>query len=54
MNKMDNEKQLKELKALAGKFFEEVKSNNVTDLLIWIDTKLEHYNILEEEMRKRC
>jgi hypothetical protein len=44
--------QIKEFKILVGMFHEEMKSNSVTDLVVWLDCKLEHDKKRETEMRK--
>ena len=48
MNRIDD---LKDLKRLVGLFYEEIKSNSVTDLIIWLDCKLEYQTKYENEMR---
>ena len=49
MNKAD-EGTLRELKSLAGQFFEEVKNDSVTGLIAWIDCKLELQSKRRKEM----
>lgn len=45
------QEQIKEFKILIGMFHEEMKSNSVTDLVVWLDCKLEYDIKRETEMR---
>ena len=45
--------QIKEMKVLVGMFHEEMKSNSVTDLMMWLDCRLELDRKRETERRKR-
>ena len=47
------ERQLKDIKGLVGQFQEEVKSNSVTDLVTWLECKMEYQDNLEKTMKKR-
>ena len=44
--------ELKKLKALVGQFHEEIKSNSLTDLIVWIDCKLEYIRKRDIEIRE--
>lgn len=44
--------QIKEVKILIGLFHEEMKSNSVTDLVVWLDCRLEYKRKQETEMRE--
>lgn len=46
------EDQIKDVKVMAGQFYEEVKSNNLTDFIIWLDCKYTLSNQREKEMRQ--
>lgn len=48
---MDSER-LKDFKTMIGQFHEEMKSNNVTDLVVWLDCKIQ-YGIYQEEQYKQ-
>ena len=50
--KMIPKEQIKDFKILIGKFHEEVKSNSVTDLIIWLDCYLEKFNYEMKQMKK--
>lgn len=47
------EEQIKQFKILVGTFHEEMKSNSVTDLIIWLDCKLEKQKQDYDEMKKQ-
>ena len=42
---------INETKALVGKFFEEMKSNSVTEFLMWLDCKIQYSETMEKERR---
>ncbi len=44
---MTNQNDLKRFKAMIGMFHSEVKSNSVTDLIVWLDCAME----LEQQQR---
>lgn len=44
------QKQLKQFRFMVGLFHEEVKSNSVTDLIVWLDCRLELDRKRETEM----
>ena len=43
-----NIEQLKHFKIMVGQFYEEVKSNSITELLSWLDCKYLYYQDLKE------
>ena len=50
---MDKRDDLKRMKASIGRFYEEVKSNSITELVIWVDCKLELEKERNEEHKKQ-
>jgi hypothetical protein len=46
------EREIKEFKAMVGKFMEEMKSNSVTDLVVWLDCKTNYEEFLREQHKK--
>ncbi len=58
---IDSLEQLKQIKATVGNFYEEVKSNSITELIVWIDCKIEYserlrkqaQDFLKQKMKKR-
>ena len=46
------EEEIKQMKILVGFFHEEMKSNSVTDLIIWLDCKLQKDKHYETQMKK--
>lgn len=46
------DEQLRAAKILAGQFFEEMKSTNLTDFITWLDCKQEYYKHNREQMKR--
>lgn len=46
------QEQIRQFKILVGEFHTEMRSNSVTDLVIWLDCKLEYDKNLSLEMKK--
>jgi uncharacterized protein YecT (DUF1311 family) len=46
------QEEIKNMKVLVGQFHEEMKSNSMSDFMIWLDCKLELTKKRETEMRK--
>ena len=47
-----NAQTLKNVKGTIGKFHEEIKSNSITDFIVWLDCKTEYLEHLDEENKK--
>lgn len=47
------QEEMKRIKILIGQFHEEMKSNNVTDFVVWIDCKLELQRARDVEMQRK-
>jgi len=46
------QEEIKNMKVFVGMFHEEMKSNSVTDFIVWLDCKLEYNRKRELEMKK--
>ena len=50
--KMIPQEEIKNMKILVGMFHEEIKSNSISDFMIWLDCKLEYDRKRAIEMNK--
>lgn len=48
---MSTENDLKRMKSLVGEFYTEVKSNSISDFIIWLDCKMEYASYCGKDER---
>ena len=48
---INNKEEIARVKRVVGQFYNEVKSNSITDFIIWLDCKLEYEKQQIEEHR---
>ncbi len=49
---MYREEDTKTFKALIGQFYDEVKGNTITELMVWLDCKIEYTNKMNKEQMR--